>query len=146
MHEQARRKQTAPEPKAPRGSLRRFCCVASRPAQEWRGAPGFALRYLFKVFLRQKLSRPARAFSHGSRGIRLLDRRLGVATPATRPPEPHRSPQGYGPQVHCHRTCQDGSLHRLPAPPGPFLPEGRSPGKPVEQAREKYTGRGEGRG
>ncbi len=107
----------------------------------------FTLRYLFKVILRQKRTALRPGCFSWQWWIRLPDRRLNVAIPATRPPEPHRSTRDYGSQDHYHRTCQDTYVTCASQPtPDLFPSKGRSPGKPGEQAREKYTGSGEGRG
>ncbi|CTQ69864.1 hypothetical protein LAX5112_02283 [Roseibium alexandrii] len=113
---------------AARNLLRRFCCVASCPAQEWRGAPGFALRYLFKMFLRQKLSRPARAVSHGNGGSDLR-------TDAWVLPPPHRAlrsrtapPGSTVPGIIDHRTCQERTVTSFPQPrPACSLPRDGPP-------------------
>lgn len=108
--------------------LRRFCCIASCPAQEWRGAPGFALRYLFKMFLRQKLSRPARAVSHGNGGS-------ASRTDAWVLPPPHRAlrsrtapPGSTVPGIIDHRTCQERTVTSFPQPrPACSLPRDGPP-------------------
>lgn len=133
----ARRNETAPEPKAPRGPPPAFLLCRLPSGTGVAGRARLCLALLVQIVSSAKAVTPRPGCFSWQWWIRLTNRRLGVAAPAPRPPQPHRPTQVYGPRDHYHRTCQERTVTSFPQPrPACSLPRDGPPESPLNRHGE----------